>query len=155
MEIDWIRPSSLTDIQDLLGQYQLAFLVGSVHHVHSIPIDYSAELFGIALRASGDSIEKLYGDYFDSQYAMLLALRPKIVGHFDLIRLKSKSPNESFKHHPIVWHKIERNLDYVVTYGGLLEINTAGWRKGLEEPFPKHEVCQVSRTCCLGLATSH
>jgi histidinol-phosphatase (PHP family) len=75
---------------------------------------------------------------------MLQARKPPVVGHFDLIRLLSDSPNDGFHHTPGVWSRILRNLDFVASYGGLLEINTSALRKGMKEPYPCVEICMVS-----------
>lgn len=42
-----------------------------------------------------------------------------------------------------MWRAVERNLAYVAGYGGLLEVNSAGLRKGLGEPYPKAEICEA------------
>ncbi|CAF9927941.1 MAG: hypothetical protein GOMPHAMPRED_004554 [Gomphillus americanus] len=153
MEIDWIRPDGSRDwIERLLSKYPLDFFVGSVHHVHGIPIDYDQEHYDRAARrsleqrASEESVfmaeQLLFEDYFDDQYDMLRALKPPVVGHFDLIRLLSKSKDASWEVHPRVWNKIERNLQYIRSYDGALELNSAGLRKGMQEPYPKLEICQ-------------
>lgn len=87
--------------------------------------------------------EMLFSDYYDAQLAMLEALKPPIIGHFDLIRLLSDDPNGSSKTYSRVWRKILRNLLYVKEYGGVLEINSAGVRKGLIEPYPQREIVEV------------
>ncbi|KAL8759294.1 MAG: hypothetical protein Q9184_003657 [Pyrenodesmia sp. 2 TL-2023] len=139
-EIDWIRPSSKEFIESLLSKFQFQLFVGSVHHVHDIPIDYDAKSFEQAKKVSGDSLERLFEDYFDLQYEMLHSLKPPVVGHFDLIRLKSEHPNVAFKTMKGVWQRIHRNLAFVVRYGGLLELNSAALRKGLQEPYPNAEI---------------
>jgi histidinol phosphatase-like PHP family hydrolase len=53
-----------------------------------------------------------------------------VVGHFDLIKLLSADPGHSPKEHEIVWQKIQRNLKFIVQYGGLIEINSSGLKKG-------------------------
>ncbi|EER40179.1 histidinol-phosphatase [Histoplasma capsulatum var. duboisii H88] len=141
-ECDWIRPSSLTWIQNSLARFPFDFFVGSVHHVHTIPIDYDTLLYQKARGIAGGTDERLFEDYFDAQLAMLKALNPPVVGHFDLIRLKSDDPERSFQQWPAVWEKILRNLDYVAEYGGILELNSASLRKGMTEPYPKAEICK-------------
>jgi histidinol-phosphatase (PHP family) len=143
-EIDWIRPSSKAFIEDLLQKYQFDLFVGSVHHVHAIPIDYDHNLYAKACEISEGSEEKLAEDYFDSHYQMLQALKPPIVGHFDLIRLKSSEPNTSLTRWKRVWQKILRNLDYIAGYGGIIELSSAAVRKGLNAPYPEGEICKVS-----------
>ncbi|OAX77118.1 hypothetical protein ACJ72_08587 [Emergomyces africanus] len=87
---------------------------------------------------------------------MIKALKPPVIGHFDLIRLKSDDPERSFKQWPAVWEKILRNLDYVSEYGGILELNSASLRKGMTEPYPKAEICKVDSTLrILSLRGSH
>ncbi|KAL2000765.1 hypothetical protein VTN02DRAFT_2649 [Thermoascus thermophilus] len=141
-EIDWIRPSSLTLIQRSLARFPFEFFVGSVHHVHTIPIDFDRDMYVRARDAAGGSDERLFEDYFDSQLDMLKQLKPLVVGHFDLIRLKSDDPERSFAQWPGVWKRILRNLDFIAEYGGMLELNSAALRKGMSEPYPKAEICK-------------
>lgn len=146
-EIDWIRPSSLTLIQRSLARFPFEFFVGSVHHVHTIPIDYDRAMYVQARDAAGGTDERLFEDYFDAQLDMLKQLKPLVVGHFDLIRLKSDDPERSFTQWPGVWKKILRNLDFIAAYGGMLELNSAALRKGMSEPYPKAEICKVRDAC--------
>lgn len=143
-EIDWIRPSSKEFIENLFSTFQFQLFIGSVHHVHSIPIDFNAELFGEARQISGGSNERLFEDYFDLQLDMLKTLKPPIVGHFDLIRLKTEDPELSFERMEGVWQRIRRNLTFIASYGGVLELNSAALRKGLKEPYPNAEISKVS-----------
>ena len=92
---------------------------------------------------AGGTDELLFEAYFDEQLDMLQQLRPLVVGHFDLIRLKSDDVERSFKNWDGVWRKVLRNLDFVASYGGMLEINGAALRKGMSEPYPKAEICKV------------
>lgn len=98
-----------------------------------------------ARNAAGGIDERLFEDYFDAQFEMLQALKPPIVGHFDLIRLLSDDRNGGFRHMTGVWSRITRNLDFISKYGGILELNSAALRKGLNEPYPCLEICQVCR----------
>ena len=78
----------------------------------------------------------------DEQLEMLQVVRPRVVGHFDLVRLfgTEKGPWKELKG---VWERVVRNLEFVRGYGGWLECNTSGLRKGLEEPYPKREIAEV------------
>jgi histidinol-phosphatase (PHP family) len=154
-EIDWIRPASQTWIEQLLTRHQWDLFIGSVHHVHGIPIDYDGPMYerarcrshrnAVAAGIPAEDEEMLFADYYDAQYAMLQALRPPIVGHFDLIRLLSREPQQSPKYYSRVWRKILRNLLFVKEYGGVLELNTAAVRKGLTDPYPHHEIAKVGQ----------
>lgn len=143
VEIDWIRAGSRQWVEGLLERYEFDLFVGSVHHVHGIPIDYDAQSYRRARDQAGGTDARLFEDYFDAQFHMLRALKPPVVGHFDLIRLKSDDAERSFAQWPAVWRAIERNLEFIAGYGGLLELNSASLRKGMSEPYPKAEICQV------------
>lgn len=144
-EIDWIRPESRALVETSLKAFPFEFFMGSLHHTRTVPIDYDREMYENARDLAGSSDERLFEAYFDEQLDMLQQLKPLVVGHFDLIRLKSDDPDRSFKQWPGVWERILRNLDYVAGYGGILELNSAALRKGMSEPYPKAEICQVSR----------
>lgn len=141
-ETEWIRPSTPTLIQTLLSKHSFDFFVGSIHHVHTIPIDFDTAMYKDARLKAGGTDERLFQDYFDSQYEMLQAIQPLVVGHFDLIRLLSDEPDLGFKRYEGVWKKIERNLEFIASYGGVLELNSSGLRKGMKEPYPCLEICQ-------------
>lgn len=143
-EGEWIRPSYAVDIQKLMQDPNTDFFIGSVHHVHEIPIDYDHDMYHQARVAAGGTDERLFEDYFDLQYEMLQMLKPRVVGHFDLIRLLSDEPNRDLREWEGVWTRIVRNLKLIQEQGGLVEINASGLRKGLEEPYPTRPICEVS-----------
>lgn len=135
-ESEYIRPSTLQLVQNILNDHTFDFFMGSVHHTHTIPIDFDRAMYEQAREKAGGTDERLFADYFDSQYAMLRALQPPVVGHFDLIRLFSDHRDADFRYMTGVWERVQRNLDFIVSYGGLLELNSSGLRKGLSEPYP-------------------
>jgi histidinol-phosphatase (PHP family) len=142
-ESEWIRPSTMQIIQGILDKYTFDFFMGSIHHTHTIPIDFDRATYEKARDKAGGKDEQLFENYFDEQYDMLQALKPPVVGHFDLIRLLSDHQNTEFEGMEGVWERMERNLEFIASYGGLLELNSAGLRKGLAEPYPCLAVTQV------------
>ncbi|ESZ97693.1 putative histidinol-phosphatase [Sclerotinia borealis F-4128] len=142
-EGEWIRSDYGPLIQHLASNPTIDFFIGSIHHVNEVPIDYDAAWYAKAVEKSGGSEEKLYADYYEQQYEMLCALKPKVVGHFDLIRLLSEKPDRHLKEWKRIWGMVLRNLGEVVRYGGLLEINTSALRKGLKEPYPGRQICEA------------
>lgn len=146
-ESEWIQSSiSRGLISDSLSRYPFEFFIGSVHHLHGIPIDWNRALYSKARDVSGGTDERSFEDYFDLHYEMLQSLKPPIIGHFDLIRLYCDDPNLSsggLQKWAGVWQRVKRNLKYILNYGGLLELNSAALRKGLETPYPAAEICQV------------
>lgn len=75
---------------------------------------------------------------------MLLALRPPVIGHFDLIRLLSEDPARDVRQWKGVWDKVVRNLKCAAEMGAWLECNSAALRKGLAEPYPGRVIAEVS-----------
>lgn len=147
-ESEWIRPSTKDDIDDVLNTFagSMDLFLGSIHHVFEIPIDFDRLKYELAREKAGGTDHELFLQYFREMDAMLHALRPPVVGHFDLIRLKSDIPNTRFEDMEDVWELIRHNLEYIASYGGVLELNSAALRKGLAEPYPSLPICQVCHT---------
>ena len=144
-EGEWTRDSSATLIARLQNRYAMDLFVGSVHHVHTVPIDYDDITYRKARKlARHDTDESLFADYFEEQRKMLLTLKPPVVGHFDLIRLKSDDPERSFKTWPAIWKQMTENMKLIADYGGIMELNSASLRKGMSECYPQVEICAVS-----------
>ncbi|KAI0206381.1 histidinol-phosphatase [Astrocystis sublimbata] len=163
-EGEWLRPAYETLIRDLAAHPAIDYFIGSLHHVNGVPIDFDKEHYARAIAsvkmpANGTTAtaargqpgsedgnqgvedvewleEKAYERYYDQQYEMLTSLRPRIVGHFDLIRLMSSDPGRDIRNWRGVWERIQRNLAFVASYGGWLECNSSALRKGLAEPYP-------------------
>jgi histidinol-phosphatase (PHP family) len=151
-EAEWLgtgREAAYTALVSRLAtDPRVDYFIGSVHHVDGHPIDFDHAFYARAVQAIGggdgeDAEEALFAAYYDRQYDMLSALRPKVVGHFDLVRLLSRDPNRDLKELPRVWDKAVRNLEFVAGYGGWLECNSSALRKGLMEPYPSKAVAQV------------
>ncbi|KAG5460782.1 MAG: polymerase/histidinol phosphatase-like protein [Olpidium bornovanus] len=175
-ETEFVNEESLDYVLELRERHSPDYIVGSVHHVNEIPIDFSQDLYDRAatfatLRRTGTGcrgkshaltpqhLEALFEDYFDAQYSMLQKLRPEIVGHFDLIRLFEGRPETStganladrptlglLKDYPKIWAKVTRNVDFVVGYEGLFEVNAKAYKKGLCHAYPCDEILQYIKS---------
>ena len=160
-EAEWIPPSSKQLVESLLAKYQFDTFVGSVHFVGEWPIDYDMENYRHARMEIDAEMRKEIGDdrfdqldvtedellhtaYYETQLEMLKALRPPIVGHFDLIRLKSSDPDATPRDRSRVWRAILHNLQFIADYGGVLELSSAAIKKKMKEPYPVLEICSVS-----------
>ncbi|KAK7750806.1 hypothetical protein SLS62_007205 [Diatrype stigma] len=135
-EGEWMRSAYGPLIESLSSHPSIDYFIGSLHHVKGVPIDYDAAYYRKALEAAGSTEEEMYERYYDEQFEMLQALRPRIVGHFDLIRLLSSNPGFDVREWKGVWERIMRNLEFVASYEGWLECNSSALRKGLQEPYP-------------------
>lgn len=127
--------------------------VGSVHFVNHIPIDFNSELWIKARESVGGTSRQLYSAYFELQYNVIKTLKPMVIGHFDLIRLfdvqdVDPTTGKLFEDiaiqndWPEIWELIERNIKYVVAYGGLFELNGAAIRKSWSSPYPQLDIAK-------------
>lgn len=86
--------------------------------------------------------EKFLLNYFDAQYEVLTTFQPEVVGHMDLCLLWT--PGVSLREIGAVWEKVERNVRYIIGYGGMVEANSASLRKGWETSYPGRDIVRVS-----------
>lgn len=115
------------------AQMKPDFIVGSVHHIDEIPIDGPKTFFEEAMAKRG-GLEKLAVAYYAKLGEMIEALKPEVVGHFDLIR-KNAGPYGSVET-PVVRDAALRALEVAQKHDVILDLNTAGYRKGLGSPYP-------------------
>lgn len=113
------------------------YFVGSVHFLHGVAIDGKPEKFLRAVEAA-DGLEALAVHYYNKVGEMALALRPDVVGHFDLIKrnVTAAGLELSALETPAVHRAATVALEAILASGAVLDLNTAGWRKGLGEPYP-------------------
>ncbi|THH30781.1 hypothetical protein EUX98_g3400 [Antrodiella citrinella] len=148
LETEFISTLDLNNLQTLLDKYagRIEYLVGSLHHVNGIPIDFDAEAYKKALASfQGGSDDACMGaflcSYFDAQYELLQRFHPELIGHIDLCRLYD--PDLSLESHPEAWAKLERNVRYAAEYGALFELNAAALRKGWSSSYPGEDVVRL------------
>jgi len=176
-EIEACNTNHIQYAKKLLSEHKdlLKFCVGSVHHINGIPIDFDQENWDNALSSfSNKNLKQMLISYFESQYEMLQVLQPKVVGHFDLFKLfwpndlkvNSKTGDCNVSNNDVdiititpmtylnAWDDIRqlviRNLKYINSYGGAIEINTSALRKGLEEPYPSSNIGELVKQHCQG-----
>jgi histidinol-phosphatase (PHP family) len=148
-EGEWIRPAYGALITSLAADARVDYFIGSLHHVNGVPIDFDTAHYQRAVATTAEATERgLFARYYDQQLEMLTALRPRVVGHFDLCRLMCASAPPAVpdvrRDWPDVWDRVVRNLQFVASYGGWLECNTSALRKGLAEPYPCRDIAEVT-----------
>lgn len=128
---DW-----LARMRTLRERFKPDYIVGSVHDVDGLCIDFKPETTAEIAEAVGGR-EELQVRYFDALADLVSQLKPEVVGHLDLIR-KFDGPNPSFS--PRVHQHISRALEAVKAVDGLMEINVATHRRGLGPVYPLPEI---------------
>jgi histidinol-phosphatase (PHP family) len=113
------------------------YCVGSVHYVDEMQIDGPPEALAAAARAVG-GIEPLAVRYYETVAEMIVALRPEVVGHLDLIKknIVRAGLDASALRSTASQAAADKAIEAARANGCILDLNTAGWRKGLGEPYP-------------------
>ena len=112
--------------------------------MQGIPIDYNESFVtkaedNLSLKYNSDQgTELLFIQYFESQYQMLKSIKPLVIGHFDLVRLFRPNFLLSQK----VWNLIKRNVNFILGYGGLVELNSRSLKKKLPHPYPFKDILE-------------
>jgi len=117
------------------GRPAFDYFVGSVHFVEEITLDGEPEKWLQAAEACGGP-EALAVRYYEKIAEMAEALRPNVVGHLDLIKLNAGKVGFDALDSPRIRRAADQALEAVRSVNALLDLNTAGWRKGLGEPYP-------------------
>ncbi|MGQ9736928.1 MAG: histidinol-phosphatase [Armatimonadota bacterium] len=128
-------------MQEYRVRYGFEYIVGSVHYVDEISIDGELEDFQWAMAAFGGS-EPLAVRYYQTVAQMVQSLQPEVVAHLDLIRLHGHRFGSVET--PAIRRAAAEALEAVREAGGILEVNTAGYRKGLREPYPASWLVQMA-----------
>ncbi|KAF8880777.1 Polymerase/histidinol phosphatase-like protein [Infundibulicybe gibba] len=141
LETEFVSPPDLGRLEQLLKRHgnRVEYIVGSIHHVNGIPIDFDLPTFTKALHSTQAETEQQMHEnflcnYFDAQYQLIRHCHPEVIGHFDLCRLYN--PGLEFSKYPTAWQLMERNIMYAIRYGALFEVNAAAFRKNWESAYP-------------------
>jgi histidinol-phosphatase (PHP family) len=134
---------SLDFAKVLINTFAPDYVVGSVHHVKDIPFDYSKACYDEAADRCG-GLDGLYTAYFDQQYAMIQALKPRVVGHLDIIRIYDPDYRLRLLK-AVVWEKIVRNLKLVKQLGLILDFNLRPLSRGESEPYLSAPILKKAR----------
>jgi histidinol-phosphatase (PHP family) len=141
IETEWIRyPQTFEEYQRLISEYPVDYVVGSVHHLHGVPIDFDQQHIHTLLTLHyNNNVQSMVMDYFVKLYEMIEHVRPHVIAHFDLILLFGNSDLELGQD---IWQQIDRILELVYGYGGIIEINSRGIKK-MGRVYPRYDILQV------------
>jgi histidinol-phosphatase (PHP family) len=136
-----------SEMLGLRQRYGFDYMVGSVHYVDEISIDGPRQDFQRALDGRG-GLEDLAVAYYQAVAEMVSVLRPEVVGHLDLIRLHA-GPDGRVDTPPIRRAAVAA-LEAVRDCGSILDVNTAGYRKGLGMPYPAPWLLEAAQRMGIG-----
>lgn len=147
-ELEVVPPDEYVSImQAYRKRFAFDYIVGSVHFLDDLPIDGPPELFARVEKQLG-GLEGLALAYYEKVREMVEALRPEVVGHLDLVR-KNAPSNEAVET-PAIHEAAVNALEVIRDCGGILDVNTAGYRKGLGSPYPAPWLVEAARDMGVG-----
>ncbi|WP_456383484.1 histidinol-phosphatase [Hydrogenimonas sp.] len=125
-EVDWL-PGHM---DERVLKAKVDYLIGSVHFIDKWGFD-NPEFIG---KYEGADIDGIWQDYFDLVEAMAKEGKFDIVGHLDLIKV--------FKYVPKTDVRLiaEKAMDAIKKADMVVELNAAGYRKPIGEPYPGREL---------------
>ncbi len=132
-------------------RHQFDYMVGSVHYVEEISVDGTPAEFERLVETCG-GIEETAVRYYRNVARLVEALKPEVVGHLDLIR--RNAPPDATLDTPRIRAAADEALEAVRAEDAILDLNTAGWRKGLGNPYPEPWLVKRAHSmgigCCFG-----
>lgn len=134
-------------MRELRASAPFDYVIGSVHDVGGICIDYNVEGTRAAADANG-GVEALQIAYFDAVTDLVQTLKPEVVGHIDLIR---KFDGADARFSPRVFQHIERALEAARAAGSVLDVNAAPARRKLGAVYPLPEILERARVIGVGV----
>ena len=129
--------------------YRPDFVVGSVHHLDDRSLDGPREEFRRSVDTLG-GLERAALAYYAAVSDMVERLRPDVVAHLDLVRRNGVMLGdvETRAVRDVVGDLLER-MASMGDDAPVIDVNLAGWRKGLGGPYPSRWI--VRRASALGL----
>ncbi|BEJ16060.1 hypothetical protein CspHIS471_0506650 [Cutaneotrichosporon sp. HIS471] len=172
VECDTITHLDIAGLTKLLKDERVEYVVGSVHHVRGVSIDFDRVTWLRSLRAAQRGVDEttmvrfgnkvilspidddpiLNEDYNPTEEDML----PFLESYLDaqMAMMEAHQP-EVVGHFDLcllfapnislkaVWNRVQRNVAYAISYGALFEANAAALRKGWKTSYPSPDVLQL------------
>ncbi len=134
LEIDWFDdPDHVDRVRTALADHPWDYLIGSVHFVGDFCVDMSATAWSKLSPAEVDDVHRRYWMNIRDLAASGLV---DIIGHLDLAKkfgfFPSTEPNDA----------IDEALDAIAAGDLVVEVNTAGWHKAVQDAYPTLDLLQ-------------
>ncbi|KAJ1909006.1 hypothetical protein GGI13_003679 [Coemansia sp. RSA 455] len=139
-ETEYITSTTLEEVKHLQSKYSLDYLVGSLHHIDEMPLDFSQEKYEQLVDHFNGDRAAMFSRYFDQQLELLQVLQPTVIGHFDLVRIFHPQTLQDPLALAEVRERASRNIDYAISYGAIFEVNSRAWKKGLKDAYPQRDL---------------
>lgn len=131
-EVDWLP----NHMDNRVLNAKVDYLIGSVHFIDKWSFDNPEFIGGWENRP----IDEIWEAYFEATTAMVRSGKFDIVGHLDLIKVFKYLPKQDIR------LLAQETLQAIKQTNMVLEINTAGLRKPIQELYPSKMLLEVAST---------
>lgn len=179
IESDYISELDSDGLERLLDAHpEIDYVVGSVHHVDGVSIDFDRRTWLRSVRDVGTGSQTMARQSDGSLVQVPLdddarlqldytptadELEPFLIAYLDAqYKLLQRHQPEVVGHFDLcllwcpsaslesVWDRVKRNVEYAISYGALFEANAAAIRKGWSTSYPTPNVLRVSQKSLSG-----
>ena len=134
IEADY-RPDTVSDVRSLLQSQPFDYVIGSVHHLGEWGFDDPRQIGGYDSR----DIDDVWVDYLELVGEAAESGLFTILGHLDLVKKFGYRPSR------ILDAELDRVVKRIAQTGVVIEINTAGLHKPVQEAYPSADILRRLR----------
>ena len=134
LEVDFFF-ENMDEIFDDLANYPLDYMIGSVHCCGTFPVDHAASDWEPLSMEERDAVCKMYWKKMEGAAARKEFL---FLGHLDLPKKFDLIDNARYLGHAA------KVLDILQQNGGAIELNTSGWFKPCNAPYPALDILKLA-----------
>jgi histidinol-phosphatase (PHP family) len=132
-----------SDLEKLRTRFPIDYVIGSVHFIDEDAL-YFPDMESFTMKDKASSIKKYFIQIQKGACSGLV----DVVGHFDLIKWAFPDAQES------ILDLGRKTLEIIAREGKILELNTSGLRKSINEVYPGPSLLSMAGDCdvpiCLG-----
>jgi len=137
-EVDFL-PEYLDETRLLLKQHRFDMIIGSIHILDGVPVDYSEDVLKQGIRQFG-SIREMWRRYLACMDDMILAGFCDVVGHLDLPKKFSGEPDWEW-----IGEAVDRVLGHMKDRDMALDINTGGIDRSVTRTaYPSRRILELA-----------
>lgn len=136
LEVDFFF-ENMDEIFAHLKKYPLDYLIGSVHCCGTFPVDHAASDWEVLSKEERDAVCEMYWKKMEGAAARK---EFTFLGHLDLPKKFDLIDQPRYLGHAA------KVLDILQQNGGALELNTSGWFKPCNAPYPALEILKLANS---------
>ncbi|CDQ41003.1 MULTISPECIES: histidinol-phosphatase HisJ family protein [Virgibacillus] len=132
-----IQPHLISNCKRVVEQEVFDFVICSMHTTQKKDL-HSGDFF------KNQTIEEAYQQYYQELYACITQFKEfQVLGHIDLVKRYTKGQESNHDFHSI----LSQIFHEIIPAGKGIEINTSGFRYGLNSAMPSTDILKLYKDC--------